>query len=168
MAGDFSLPHDAHPVIRETYLYWHAARPAPDLLPGRRNIDPLNIPRLLPYIWLLEVHEPAGKERMPRLRYRLLGSHVDLGFGSSKTGLWMHEVEPDFAADPRLHGAYLAVIAEMRPNYRKGRPHFSINRGASAVERIFLPLAGDGRNVDMIFGCTIFFDSNGAELRPGL
>ena len=168
MADDFSLPPSAHPVIREAHVYWLSVWPAPDSLPGRQHIDPLSIPRLLPYLWLLEVHDPPAGESMPRLRYRLLGSHVDLGFGTSKTGRWMHEVEPDFASDPRLHGGYLAVIREARPNFRKGRPHFSINRGASLVERIFMPLASDGRRVDMIFGCTIFFDAGGSELRSSL
>lgn len=167
MSGS-TLPDDAHPIIQAAWRYWHDRHPAPESLPGRQHIDPLGMPQLLPYIWLLEVHPGADKAALPRLRYRLLGSHVDLGFGGPKTGLWMEEVEPRFFEDARLNERYLACIRTGKPDYRRGAVHFAVNGGASSVERLLMPLASDGKQVDMLFGCSIFFAADGRELRAVL
>lgn len=50
MSDDFTLPDDAHAVIRQGLTYWRAAAPGPGLLPGRQHIDPLGMPSLLPYL----------------------------------------------------------------------------------------------------------------------
>lgn len=161
-----ALPPGSHPAVCAALDYWRDRAPGPGLLPGRQHIDPQDIPRLLPYIWLLEVHPQAGAATMPRLRYRLLGSHVDLGFGASRTGRWMEEIEPRFFIDARLNERYLAVIREGRPDHRRGAVHFAVNGGATTVERVIMPLAADGHRIDMLFGCSVFFGTDGNELRP--
>ena len=64
----FTLPEAAHPKIRMLHDYWLNVAPAAALLPGRRAIDPLRIPKLLENIWLMDV---VG--RPPRFRMRLVG-----------------------------------------------------------------------------------------------
>jgi hypothetical protein len=92
MSADFILPADAHPVMQQGLDYWRKARPAPDQLPGRQHIDPLGMPALLPYAWLVEVHPPEPGMAIPRFRFRLVGSHVDLGFRGPMTGRWLHDM----------------------------------------------------------------------------
>lgn len=162
----FTLPADAAPVLRDAHAYWHSLRPARELLPGRQHLDPLAIPRLLPFAWLIEVHPPASGSDIPRFRFRLVGSHVDLGFGGARTGRWLDEAEPNFSSSPQMHEPFVSCVRKVQPSYRRGRPRMLFNANAAELERIILPLAADGRHVDMLFGCTVFYDSSGDVLRP--
>lgn len=165
IAPDFLLPATAHEVIRTGFAYWQSAKPGLDLFPGRQHIEPRAIPRLLPYTWLIEIHPPAAGSYVPRFRFRLIGSHVDLGYGEPKTGRWINDIEPNFDRDPGIHAPMVEVAREGRPNYRRGTPRFTFNQRATELERLLLPLAGDGRTIDMLFGFTIFYGSDGEELQ---
>jgi len=60
------------PAQRQMYDYWRGKRAA-RRMPSRRDIDPVDIPRLLPNILISEiVAGPAGV----RYRYRLAGTTV--------------------------------------------------------------------------------------------
>lgn len=168
MSSDFQLPDSAHRVMHEGLAYWRQAHPGGGLLPGRQHIDPLSMPRLLPYAWLLEVHPPADDIGIPRFRFRLAGSHVDLGFGGPKTGRWLHEMEPDFESSPAMQSGFVATATEGRISHRRGRPRFAMNAAAAELERLMLPLAGNGRDIDMLLGFTVFYEGNGAELHAVL
>jgi len=61
-------PANAHNKNRALYDYWLKARARRDALPGRKDIDPTHIPRLLENIWMLDV---VGAP--PRFRVRLIG-----------------------------------------------------------------------------------------------
>lgn len=161
-SSSFTLPDDAHAVIREGHAWWQSLAPAPGRLPGRQHVDPMAIPKLLPFLWLLDVHlDDDGL----RLRYRLVGSHIDLGFGLSKTGRWLDEVEPSFARDPVMQAPYLALVQQRQPSYRKGAPRFAHNSAVTMLERLLLPLAPDGLHVDMVLGFTVFYDGDGQIIR---
>ncbi len=164
----FVLPDTAHPVIRDGHAYWRATWPDAERLPGRQHIDPLGMPRLLPYAWLLEVHPPAPEMTIPRFRFRLVGSHVDLGFGQPKTGRWLDEMEPAFNSNGAMQASFLGAVHDKQIAYRRGQPRFHMNADAAELERIVLPLAGDGRRVDMLLGFTVFYDGSGHELRTAL
>jgi hypothetical protein len=70
-------PATAKPEIVALFDYWRSKAPAEGTLPGRRHIDPLDVPRLLPHIWLVDVvDEPR------RFRVRLLGTAL------VETGTW--------------------------------------------------------------------------------
>src|SRR3546814_9213349 len=49
-----SPPSGYHPDIAALVAYWHSIHP-PQGLPGRRHFDPVDVPWLLPHIWLLDV-----------------------------------------------------------------------------------------------------------------
>jgi hypothetical protein len=164
----FTLPADAHPVMQAGFAYWQAAAPGPGLLPGRQHIDPAGLRALLPHVWLTEVHPPGPGLQIPRFRFRLLGSHVDLGFGEAKTGRWVDEVEPDFNGTPAMHQAWVDCVRHAMPAHRRGVPRFRFNRNARELERMILPLATDGRHVDMLLGFTVFYDDRGDVLQAML
>ncbi len=69
LAGALAASSD--PLIVEAIDYWRRIRPA-DLLPGRTHFDPVEVPRLLPYLGLLDV------VREPRTRFkgRMAGTKV--------------------------------------------------------------------------------------------
>lgn len=164
----FALPVDAHHAMHAGLAYWRSAQPAPELLPGRQHIDPLQMKRLLPYAWLLEVHAAAPGMDIPRFRFRLVGSHVDLGFGAPKTGRWLDEIEPDFNSNRAMQAAFVACAKTAEIAHRRGLPRFKFNREAAELERMMLPLASNGRKVDMLLGFTVFYDHEGRELRTTL
>lgn len=154
----FSLPADAHDLIRETHGYWLQIHPEPGVLPGRQHFDPLDIPRLLSHIWMVDV-EPSDP---PQFRYRVVGTAVDRSFGLNLTGKRLDEVMPEFFEKPEIAAPYLAMLENPRPSYRKGTPVFAHNRQFRLLERLLLPLARDGRHVDMMFCITLFYLPDGS------
>jgi hypothetical protein len=160
----FLLPPTAHPAIREAYDYWLAARPVPDRLPGRRNLDPLDIPRLLPHVWLVDVEngDPVV------FRYRIVGTAIDRAMERTLAGRRMHEVSPDFYTRPEVCGPYLTLLQSCQPSYRKGLPLFAHNQQYSELERLLMPLATDGNTVDMLFCITLFYLPDGSIIKSNL
>lgn len=121
---------------------WHG-----DRLPSRHAIDPIEIPKVLPIIWLCE-HVPEGDT----FRYRLAGEEVNGIFGRSLRGL----VLEDFVSPARLDAtrrAFLACIRDCVVGHRSG-PLYQCRGRLRIGERIVLPLATDGRHPDAIVGAT--------------
>jgi len=147
-----------HPKIQALHAYWQSLRPEPDLLPARTAIDPVGIAKLLPNIFLLDASPPPL-----RLRYRLVGSKLVQAGGRELTGRRMEDAHSNLLiADP--YADYAACAREARIAWRRGPTVFDWERQHVQIERVLLPLATDGRTVDVILGLSIFFDSNGREL----
>jgi hypothetical protein len=147
------VPDDCHPKIRELVDYWKAVRPAGGL-PGRRHLDPAALPHLLPNIWLIDVaREPL------RFRMRLLGSRITDYAGEDNTGVWFDERWPDF--DPL---ALVKVVKLGEPSWWRGQSLLRPEKNYYELERVRLPLAADGKTVDMILSLTVFFDKDGKEI----
>jgi hypothetical protein len=145
------LPADADPRLRAIGELWLAIRPEPARLPGRRHFDPLCIePRVLPYLWLLDV------EREPRLRfrYRLLGTAHALAMGGDFTGEYLDIAHPAFL-ESASRADYISVAAGY-PSYRRGKPTFHMDKSYLAMERLALPLAADGERVNMLLAITVY------------
>ena len=149
-----------HPRVRQLFDYWQSLRAARGALPGRAAFDPLAIPSLLPHLTLIDV---VG--RPPRYRYRLIGTRMVDAFNGDFTGRWLDDVHarPDGTAP--VFPSYDAVVAEGRHDWRRGAPHFAgfIDRCVE-LERVFVPLASDGKTVDIIVTITAFFDAAGVEI----
>jgi hypothetical protein len=149
-----------HPKVREIYGYWQRIRPAADRLPGRQHFDPLDVPRLLPLIWMVDVHrEPL------RFRYRLIGTQHVTAMNRDMTGLWLDEVHPTFLT-AAVYKHYLGIVADPQPSYRKGRPGFNVHLDLYSMERVMLPMARDGFDVDMILALTVYYRADGSEAFP--
>jgi hypothetical protein len=146
-----------HVKVAELFRYWNSRRP-PHGLPGRQHIDPLDVPRLMPHIWLLDI------ERQPlRFRYRLVGTELVRAGGRELTGHYMDEIHGKFGQSPQAVN-YVNLAMTNRPHWRKGSVTFDWDRDHVVVERLILPLCRDGRTADMILGISVFFDLNGREL----
>lgn len=144
-AADLALPTDAKdPRFREFFAYWQSKAP-PGLLPGRAHIDPLQIPRLLQHMALYDVVRVGDDFRF---RFRLVGTGVAETLGADNTGKFIDEVMSPEAYKP-LREHYGILVREGRPQYwQRNLPY--ANRDFLAVQRLALPLAGDGRTVDMV------------------
>jgi hypothetical protein len=115
------LPEDCDGRIRRLLEYWESVRPVGGGLPGRQHIDPVAIPELLPWLWMLDV------ERDPR-------------FLASLT-------YPDYVAAAERHAL----------RFHRGPPVFHINKDYVSIERLLLPLASDGKEVDKLLALTVYF-----------
>lgn len=123
--------------------YWQA-RKGDRALPGRPDLDPVDIGPLLPHIILIDV------ERAPeRFRVRLVGTHVVDTLGRDNTGRYYDEVYRPEAYATFVEGIR-RVIAGRAPLSGYGQVYFAAGREYLTYESLTLPLAADGRTVDML------------------
>ncbi|WP_192813256.1 PAS domain-containing protein [Oceanibaculum indicum] len=158
-ARDWFLVDDAterdgwHPLVRTVHDYWLRIAP-PGLLPGRQHMDPLDIPDLLPRIWLLDVIWPG-----PEFRFRLVGSRIVNRLGHDPTGERLEDASLDYEQNPSLTERYRATVEHRQPTYRLGPQRLTRTRDFEFVENIFLPMAEDGRTVDMLMALSVLVDN---------
>ena len=141
----YRLPADAvEPEFNELLRYWESRRQG-DRLPARADIEPLELRGLLPHLLLLEV-ERAG-DRL-RFRFRVAGTAFTTLIGRDVTGRHIDELGPPDRVTPVQDGL-AAIVRTGQPCFLAGRPTLHNDRFAR-VKRLGVPLATDGRAVDMI------------------
>lgn len=152
--GNDELPPDCNAEIRTIVDYWRSIHPESGL-PGRQHFDPIDIPKLLPSIRLIDV---VGDP--PRFRTRLMGTKMAASVGRDYTGMWMDETFKEF----RSSSAYLGlntVVRSGKLNWRRGHPAIMHGKEFMVIERVYLPFARDGKTVDMILTYVMLGDSDG-------
>ncbi len=143
--SDFD-PKTLRPEARELYDYWRS-KFAEGRLPARADIDPIELHRLMPVMFLVDVVQTNDQ---PRFRMRLLGTEINSRFDRDAKGMWMDEDEilrnvlPDF----------YATVESRRPRYRPSARH--AKKEYLTYDRLILPLASDGETVDMVIGVLCF------------
>lgn len=158
--NDYRIPEDRsrwHPVVRRIYDYWVAIAPA-GCLPGRQHFSPADLPLFLPRIFLVDVHRDPL-----RFRYRLVGTEVAWSRRHDPTGQWIEETNPSDLNSVLDRNRYMADTG--RPTWRRGRSFWDRDPLHRVVENSMMPLAKDGRTVDMILGVSIVFDAAGREIK---
>ena len=145
-----------HAKVRQLIAYWRSLAPGPDLLPGRQHFDPMQVPALLPNLWLLDI--VAGPPR--RFRYRLIGSRLIEAGIPGRVGDFIDD--PRFVADHAAANRLFQAIADGRePNWSRGKPILQHAKYVEQIERVSMPLAADGRTADMILNLTLFHWNDG-------
>jgi hypothetical protein len=142
-----AVPRDAN--LRALYEYWNMLR-GDRAMPRRADIDPVEIPKLLPYLVMYTVAPGGGGYTI-----RLVGEEI-VGFaGRSAVGLAAGATMPPRAAEI-LHDILDAVATERLPKFRAGKAHWQPDKSYRDFEACFLPLSADGEAVDIIL-CGISF-----------
>jgi hypothetical protein len=140
-ATRLSLTEIPSDTLRRMHDYWQG-KCRGEQLPGRQDIDPLDFPWALGLVCLLDV------ERYPLVfRYRLDGTTIAERYGADLTGRTTDAIKPEFHA--ALLRRHFTEIAE------GGRPslyRITLRYGGQSRTylRLALPLARDGKTVDMI------------------
>ena len=134
--------------LRRLYDYWHSRRPG-DAYPSRRDIDPVDIPDLLPNIFLLDVIGDAQD-----FVFRLAGTLVEDAFSMPLRGKSITEIQRD-AGTPIPVAHHVEVARGGGPRYREGEMLVA-GRDHWKTHRLLLPLSSDGRAVDVLLGGAIF------------
>ncbi len=154
----FDTPVDQwHRKLQLLYEHWHAMHPVPGTLPGRQHFEPNGIAELLPLVWALEVHRDPL-----RFRYCLVGATHAKAMQRELDGLWMHEAHEEFIKS-YFYRNYVNVVNQREPSYRRGRARYRAAPELFEMERIMLPMAANGRDVDMILALTVYYHRDGTE-----
>ncbi|MCK5908527.1 MAG: PAS domain-containing protein [Caulobacter sp.] len=144
MSAQLSASATAARAHQEMFAYWASLRRGAGL-PGRVDLHPSNMKRLLPTVSLIDVM------REPRdYRLRLAGTGLYGVYGREITGKSLTDVYNTAAAE-YWRKELVKVVDERRPGVGvhslawRGAPHMSILW-------LRLPLASNGKDVDMILG----------------
>ena len=127
-------------------------------MPRRVDIDPIDIPKLLPDLMLVDVL-PAG-----RYRYRLIGTENAEAHGVHATGRYLDEVLPGTEYKAHVLGLYNECMDACRPLYSEClflSPHH--RRPERQTKVLFLPLSEDGTKVNQVL---VFRCSSISTMRP--
>lgn len=142
--------HLTNPSHQEIFAYWLSKRTA-GRLPGREDVDPMEVPLILPWMGLVDV-DRLGENF--RFRYRLIGTGLVARLGRDSTGKWFDEIY-----DPELRerhaGDYVDVVRTAAPKLSRVQVPIE-ERSFLSYERLTLPLAADGTNVDMLLVVVAF------------
>ncbi len=130
-------------TVADGFAYWQRLR-GTRRMPSRTDIDPLDIPQLLPYVMLIDVlHEPLD------FRFRLLGSGHDAIVACNYKGLRFSELTHLARGNP-VWDEYERVAREGAP-LRSFVPYVGSDNYVRRIEHCLMPLSSDGATVDMIF-----------------
>ncbi|MDR3509741.1 MAG: PAS domain-containing protein [Caulobacteraceae bacterium] len=153
-------PATAVRAHEELFAYW-ASRRQGALLPGREAIHPAHFKRHLPTVSLIDVLPDPRDYRL-----RLAGTGLYNVYGREITGRTLQEVYNSAAAE--YWRAELDKIVDQR------RPGVGVHnfawRGAGHLSILWLrlPLATNGRDVDMILGYDALLGVQGDQITSGI
>ena len=136
--------------LQAAFDYWRR-QAAGKFMPGRGDVDPVDIPKLLPEIMLVDVL-PSG-----RYRYRLIGTENTRAQGINATGRYLDEVLPGPEYKAHVIGLYDECVRCRRALYSECL-FMSLRRQTPErhTKVLFLPLADDGETVNMVLVVQVF------------
>jgi hypothetical protein len=148
ITADWDMGTLQESVLRNLHAYWDSRRGGRPM-PARADIDIVQIPTLLPYLFLIDVLED-GRD----FRFRLAGTHIRDVTEDEVTGQLVGEAfPPEFGAEVRL--VWRAVVEKRRPVCGRGRLWVP-GREHVTWEGVAMPLSeGDGV-VNMLLGGVVF------------
>lgn len=145
----------ADPILGAALAYWQKKRQG-RAMPSRGDLDPIEIPKLLPNLQLID---RVGSH----FRYRLVGTALVEAFGKDFTGQSLE----DFADRQRsefIGRVYASVWESRRPAFLSSQ-YVTTKSVILIANRVYLPLSDDDRDVNMILGAMTF--ESGATSVPG-
>jgi hypothetical protein len=154
-------------ILFDLFQYWDRKR-AERPMPARRDLDPTEIPRLLPHLRITEILEGCT-----RFRYRLVGTAVVETYGADFTGKYTDEL---YSGERRVYieRNYRIVHEKKRPMFLRSR-YITLKGYDIIANRLLAPLSDNGVEVDMVIAALTFeFGSalpetnmRGASMDPG-
>lgn len=140
--GKPPLSESAHTCLRELFEYWSERR-GDRRMPARSDIDPADIPRLLPHLLLADVENDVSD-----VRFRLVGTELVESFGGEFTGHHLSELDYGNEADA-VAESYARAISTGEPQFKIS--HFwTRDYRHRRIQQLLLPLSDDGEHVSMI------------------
>lgn len=142
-------------LLRSLFEYWQSKLRG-RRLPDRADIDPTEIPRLLPNLVLVDILP----DRPDRFRYRLIGTEIVRVFGREMTGRTTDEI-PNAKLRVLANESFIACRTAGMPMWQEWLRPWT---GVQDYERIMLPLTRGSDEVAMILlGIAILADANASK-----
>lgn len=118
-------------------------------MPSRRDLRPEEDigPVPLPFVLLVDVFDAGA-----RMRFRLVGTHHVAFNGRDYTGRFFHDLYPPGPAFDYVAGLYAELVRCRRPLWTRNLSIHPLTGGPIEMRRLMLPLADDGRTVNMSLG----------------
>ena len=142
-------PEITSDLLREAVTYWDNLR-AGQNMPSRAAIDPMEMPKLLPTVFIAVAEDDGG------FRYQLAGSLIEERYGR---GSLKDKTPEDVAGDAAetILGPYRRVRDEAVLFYREATLEWiSAAQKYTHYKALLLPLSDDGVRVNMILGAHDF------------
>lgn len=135
-------------ILLKAHDYWDSKRQG-RRMPSRADLDPREMPRLLPNVILVDVVAPDN-----RLKIRLAGTLVVDVYGMDYTGHYLDEL---FFGEQRskVLADYGTVVGNRQPHVDDHR-FVNVRNTAYDIERIILPLSDNDSGVNMLFAVLSF------------
>lgn len=148
------LSNDIDPRLQSLYDHWFKVRQGA-LIPNRRDVDPIAIWTVLPFVWMCDYIAESG-----RFRYRLAGEEMNIFHHRNLVGTYLDETLSD-TRHGKIMPKYRRAIEAPAILYIRGAIHATTHpylRG----ERLLLPLADADERASIILGATVsHFDGAG-------
>jgi len=131
------------PVLAALHAYW-AGKCAGRRMPRRSDIDPTEIPSLLPHLFIVEIHNPL------RFRFRLVGTAICDRWAENYNGKWLDELS--------LGEERATVLRQYELAARSGQPRYDSAEFTNELGRylhygrLLLPLSDGGEVPTMLIG----------------
>ncbi len=141
------LPATADPRLHELYAYWNGRRQGRPY-PARCDVDPVDIPSLLPYLSLVDVVSGS-----PRFVYRVVGTKMvellrrELTGQPVGTGVKPDELEAVLVRYRRVANEGIAL-------YHRHRTQEKAN-DYTEIDRLMLPIGEPETGVKMILSIVV-------------
>ena len=150
--------------LRDLLAYWDEQRARRNgALPNRNSMVALDLaercPLVMPHVWMLDVERDPWRFRFRMISRSIRQSGADAGL--VQVGRYISDLEGKRDWQP-LYQAMVRVCEQGEPDYRSGRPNITPQPGVVMLERLSLPLAHDGRNVDVIISATLYRRDDGS------
>lgn len=130
------------PLLRNAFALWDSKR-GNRLMASRADFDPLEMPKLLSSIILVDVENNGAK-----LKIRLVGTKVVDMYGSDFTGRNMEDI--DFGdVRSKILAEYRLAVHEKRPVY-SDHEFRKLNDYHRTIERAIFPLSDDDHTVNKL------------------
>ncbi len=133
----------ARDILGTAERYWQRMR-GDRALPSRRDLDPTEIPSLLPFVMLVDV-EPEPLD----FRFRLIGGAVQRIIERDTQRRRFSSI-PFMAEGNPIWTDYARVVNERRPLI-SDLTYVGNDRSVRRLRHCLMPLSNDGSNVNMIF-----------------
>lgn len=154
-----SIAEARDPRLHQLYAYWNKCRGS-RLMPARADIDPLDIPKLLPDIALISVVPDVPIEQ--RFVMKVFGTKLRDSHEVDWTGKSLFETAPRAAAE-RIALAANTVVTKREPWIATGSLYWVPEKSFLAFEVLQLPLSDDGKTVNLILALNAIFQASERE-----
>ena len=134
--------------LRELHDYW-LTKHRDGRLPRRGDIDPIEVPRLLKNLALLEVVGDAEA-----FVFALAGSRIEEVYDRSLKGVTLGNLREVFEESPSA-GDYVAAVRSGEPQYQQASLK-EYGKEYWACRRLILPLSSDGERNDALLMGAVF------------